>query len=122
GVSEPPYFTLFGAPHGAHIPVSLRREVLFYAAEEVPEIGQTFHFEIDGLYSIRPDNWPEAEEVWYLKVRSPELEKLRRRYFFTPQPLGHDFHIVIAVKMHKDESLSKRPPPLMRVNTAYLIA
>lgn len=122
GLSEPPYFSLFGSPHGAHIPVILRKEVLFHGQEPIVELETSFEFEIEGLYSVTPDGWPEAEQVWFLKVRSPELEALRKRYFFTPLPGGHDFHIVVAVKMHQDEALTKRPLPLMRINTAYQLA
>lgn len=119
---RPPYFNLFIAPEGAHIPIVSKREADFHFLEEMKEMGKTFSFVIEGLYSCKPDTWPEVEEVWFLKVQSPELEALRQRYFLTSRPNGHDFHIAIAIKPRKKGSTVKRPVPFLRINPGFVAA
>ncbi len=120
GLMRPPYFNLFNSPEGAHIPLILPREVAFHYLNEIEGIGKEISFEIEGLYSMKPDSWPEVEEVWFFKVTSPELEDFRRRHLLPPLPMGHSFHIAIAVRAHLGSS--KRAQPLMRINIAYLAA
>jgi hypothetical protein len=120
GLIRPPYFNLFSSPEGAHIPVISKREASFHYLDEIKEKGKRFSFIIEGLYSSKPDTWPEVEEVWFLKVLSPELEVLRQRYFLTSRPNGHDFHIVVGVKTR--EQTRQRPAPLLRINPAFIAA
>ncbi len=122
GLVKPPYFNLFGAPDGAHIPVIPSREAAFQYIDQVAEIGKEFSFEIEGLYSIEPEIWPEVEQVWFFKLKSPELEKLRRRYFLPSVPNGHSFHIAVAVKPRATLSHQSRPLPIMRINIGVLAA
>lgn len=122
GLIIPPYFNTFGPSVGAHIPVIPKREADFHYLPPVKELGQEFSFEIEGLYSVKPDAWPEAEEVWFFKVHSPELEALRQRHFLTTLPLGHSFHIVAAIQPREWTRRSSRPAPLLRINVAYLAA
>jgi hypothetical protein len=122
GLIRPPYFNLFIAPEGAHIPVVPKREADFHYLDDMKELGGSFSFIIEGLYSSKPDTWPEVEEAWFLKVESPELETLRQRYFLTSRPNGHDFHIVVAVKPREKGMIKPRPAPLMRINPAFIAA
>jgi hypothetical protein len=122
GLTRPPYFNLFIAPEGAHVPIISKREADFHYLDEIKELGQSFSFVIEGLYSSKPDTWPEVEEVWFLKVQSPELEALRQRYFLTTLPNGHDFHIAVAVKPRSKSILTKRPAPIMRINPGFFAA
>ncbi len=122
GLVKPPYFNLFGSPDGAHIPVIPAREAAFQYIDKVPEAGSEFSFEIEGLYSIEPAVWPEVEQVWFFKLKSPELEKLRRRYFLPSIPGGHSFHIAVAVKPRATVSDQPRPLPIMRINIGFLAA
>lgn len=123
GLVRPPYFNLFSAPEGAHIPVIPKREADFHFLDQIKELDKEFSFEIEGLYSLKPDGWPEVDEVWFFKVRSPELEALRRRYFLTSIPGCHDFHIVVAVKPRaKGAFKTRRPTPLMRINPSFIAA
>ncbi|MBM3184512.1 MAG: hypothetical protein FJZ64_04325, partial [Chlamydiae bacterium] len=71
GVVHPPYFHLFAAPEGAHIPVILPRESIFHFIDQIEDLGKEFTFEIEGLYSTKPSFWPEMEEVWFFKLKSP---------------------------------------------------
>ncbi|MGB7978101.1 MAG: hypothetical protein WCF19_02945 [Chlamydiales bacterium] len=122
GLVRPPYFNLFDAPEGAHIPVISAREASFQYLDEVRELGASFSFEIEGLYSMEPVSWPEVEQVWFFKVRSSELEAFRRKYFLPAHPGGHPFHIAVAVKPRVTAGEPPRPMPLMRINIAFLAA
>ena len=123
GLVRPPYFNLFGnAPDGAHIPVITHRETTFHYIGDLPELGQEFSFEIEGLYSIEPTLWPEVEQVWFFQIRSPELEALRRRAFLVPTPGCHPFHIAVAIKPRLTVATAPYPLPIMRVNSAYCAA
>ncbi|OGN55890.1 MAG: hypothetical protein A3D96_00390 [Chlamydiae bacterium RIFCSPHIGHO2_12_FULL_44_59] len=116
---RPPYFNLLIKPEGAHIPVIPAREAAFQYLDAVEELEQPFVFEVDGLYSMKPSTWPEVEEAWFFTVSSPDLEKLRRKYFLPEHPNGHPFHIVIAVKPGTQKT---QPHPLMRINASMLVA
>jgi hypothetical protein len=99
GLARPPFFNLFSSPDGAHITVVPTRESLFQDLGPLKEEGEQFSFEIEGLYSLsNPGSWPEVEKVWFFKVRCPELEKVRRKYFLPPLPGGHSFMIALAIK------------------------
>lgn len=122
GLVRPPYFNLFTTPDGAHAPVIPAREAAFQYLDKVDEVGTEFSFEIEGLYSVKPTTWPEVEQVWFFKLRSPELEKLRRKYFFPALPGGHAFHIAVAVKPQVAVRDRPQPHPLMRINVAFIAA
>ena len=119
GLVRPPYFSIFSTPEGAHIPVIPKREADFHYLDECKEIDREFSFEIEGLYSMKPDSWQEVEEVWFFKVKSPELEALRRRYFLTALPGGHDFHIAVAVKPRPKGMPARQAVPFMRINPSF---
>lgn len=119
---RPPYFNLLDGPGGAHVPVIGAREMAFHYLDLVPELNREFSFEIEGLYSVEPTNWPEVEQVWFFKLHSPQLEQVRKRSFLTAKPGGHSFHIAVAVKP-RVTAVKKRPPlPTMRINVACLAA
>lgn len=122
GLVRPPYFNLFGSPDGAHIPVIPAREAAFQYLDQITEVDQEFTFEIEGLYSIEPAIWPEVEQVWFFKLKSPDLERLRRRYFLPATPNGHSFHIAVAIKPRVAVSEQPRPLPIMRINVGFLAA
>ena len=122
GLVHPPYFHLFAAPEGAHIPVILPRETAFHFIENVEDLGKEFTFEIEGLYSTQPTLWPEMEQVWFFKIHSPELEAIRQRQFLLSKPGGHSFHIAVAVKPSSSKTREPSSLPTMRINLAYVAA
>ena len=117
-----PYFNLFQNPNGAHIPVIPPRESAFHFLDTLEEIGKEFTFEIEGLYSIEPTLWPEVEQVWFFKVRSPELEAFRQRHLLMSKPGGHSFLIAVAIKPRPSKMSHPLPHPVMRINIAHLAA
>jgi hypothetical protein len=120
GLVKAPYFNL--TPDGAHIPVIPPREAEFHYIDKIEEEGKEFTFEIEGLYSLEPTLWPEVEQVWFFKVRSPELEALRQRQLLISKPGGHSFHIAIAIKPRQTKMRQPLPLPVMRINVAFLAA
>jgi hypothetical protein len=120
GMVRPPYFNIFGQLQGAHIPIIPKREADFNFLTLYREMGTTFSFEVEGLYSLAPDCWPEMKEIWFLKVRSIELENFRRNYFLPPLPGGHSFTIVVAIKPHQAGKERPVPIPFMRVNPSCM--
>lgn len=122
GLVRAPYFNLLQAPLGAHIPVISPREATLHYLDRLDEVGQEFNFEIEGLYSLEPALWPEVEQVWFLKVRSFELEALRQRQFLISKPGGHSFHIAVAIKPRQTKIGAPQSFPTMRINIAFLAA
>ena len=114
GLTRPPYFNLFSSPNGAHISVISAREAHFQDIVGIQEIGQEFEFEIEGLYSVNPHSWPEIEQVWFFKVRSPDLERLRRKYFLPARPGGHPF--IIATAVRPAALITSAPAPTFRIS------
>ena len=80
---------------GAHISAFLSEEV---EDIDVKEIGQEFSFTLGKMVSLKPEGWNEMKKVWFLEVKSPELEKLRKKYDCPAKIHGHEFHITIGVE------------------------
>lgn len=86
-------------PSSAHIPVIMTQE---WAQRkgwgEISELGKEFTFEVTRLCSLKPKRWSGLERVYFLSVKSPELERFRERCLLPSRILGHEFHIAIAYK------------------------
>ncbi len=119
GLSRPPYFNLFHSPDGAHIPVIPAREAYFQEIGPIREVGEEYSFEIEGLYSVKPNHWPEIEEIWYFKLSCPELEQLRRKYFLPALPNSHPLVIATAIKPSTEPA---GPVPTLRISPAAYAA
>lgn len=118
GLTPPPHFNALSSPNGAHIPVIPSREARFRDISLVKETGQIFSFEIEGYYSVEPASWPGIQQIWFFRVHSPELERLRRKYFLPAIPGGHPF--VIANAVQPNNKIHSNTLPTMRISpTAY---
>ena len=104
----------------AHISV-IRPEELesIGGLDRVTERGKQFHYTIDGLKTCEPSGWDEMSRVWYLAVKSPELENLRKSYGLSPRPKNNkfEFHITVAVRRkhvlrNNDVKKAESLPPL----------
>lgn len=107
---------VFAALHepGAELPVSssigkLNSHITVCRPEElaaiggagkVSERGKMFRFGLSDLVTCKPDGWKDMEAVWFLKVRSKALERLRASYGLSCLPNGgkHQFHVTCAVR------------------------
>jgi hypothetical protein len=90
GIVKPPSKT------GAHISVMYPEEVKNNHIY-VSEIGKKIFFSIKGFYSS-PVNWTKhsIDKVYYVEVRSPELEHIRQKYGLSRHLKGQQFHITVA--------------------------
>jgi len=70
------------------------------------EDGKQFTFEIESVDTVNPEGWDEMEQVWFVRVKSPELEDLRKKYNLEPKLHGHNFHMTVAVKPEKKKAAS----------------
>jgi len=86
GYKKPAY------PFGAHITVIhyLERKSI----PKVDELGQTYTFKLYAFKQIRL----AYRDFVVLRVKAPELEKLREKYGLTPLRDGNPLHISIAEK------------------------
>lgn len=106
-------FNSDGKLHG-HISV-IRPEELerIGGPDKLTERGHQFRYTLGPLKEVRPDGWEGVSRVWFISVRSPELERLRRSYGLSSKPNEdkYDFHITIgrrAVNVLKDNDVVKQ--------------
>jgi len=96
-ISKPPYHLKSFNSVGAHASVFKEDEV-----EEkelnVKEVGKEFNFSLGDFKSTNPDGWDEVEEVYFVQIKSKELEDLRKKYDLPAKIDGHEFHITIAIE------------------------
>lgn len=87
----------------AHISV-FRDEELSQIEKDgkVTEFGKPFTYQLGELQEVVPVGWEEVEKCWFLRVKSPALEKLRKSYGLTPLPqkqgMSLPFHLTIAIR------------------------
>lgn len=102
---------VFDALHepGAELPPDLDAHISVIRPEELKEIGgldkitergHFYKYQLGPIQSVNPQSWPEYSKCWFIRIRSPELEKLRKSYGLTAKPKNneHDFHITVAVR------------------------
>lgn len=83
----------------AHISV-MRPEELesLGGGDKITERGQAFSYTLGKLQIVEPSGWREYSRVWFIEVKSPELERLRKSYGLprVPNDGQHEFHITVA--------------------------
>lgn len=85
----------------AHISVIRPEELaIIGGADKLSERGHHFHYTLGPLRTTVPAGWDAMSRVWFVEVRSPELEKLRKSYGLSalPNEGKFGFHISIAVR------------------------
>jgi hypothetical protein len=95
GFEEPPYFDGEGLV-GAHITVIYPNDMKKYHVGEIKELGQTIRFTPKKCQVMHPPGWREMDEVYFIVVDAPELDRIRQKYGL-PQK-KYDYHITIGVK------------------------
>ena len=98
GVEKPPYDLKSFNRVGAHISVIGTREYEDHNLGEIKEIGQEFNFHFKGFKRVNPEGWDGMQQVYFMEVESPEIEKLRKSYGLSKLIDGHQFHITVGVK------------------------
>lgn len=93
--------TQYEGGYNAHISV-IRPEELrdIGGPEKITERGHQFGYTITGLKSTTPSGWADVSKVWFLTVKSPDLESLRKSYGLSATPnMGQfEFHITCAIR------------------------
>ena len=97
-VDKPPYDLKSFNNVGSHISVIGQDEYKDNDLGKIKEIGQEFEFKFKDVKSVDPDGWDEMKNVYFIRVNSPDLEKLRNKYNLSKKIDGHDFHITIGVE------------------------
>jgi hypothetical protein len=106
GVELPP-----DGPDGglnAHISV-IRPEELEeqgLTGDDIKERGQHFKYTLGPIQTVTPKGWDEMSKVWFIKVNSPELKKLRRTYGMTSLPKNGEFEFHISIGVRRKGVLS----------------
>lgn len=87
-------------PYSAHISVFSPEDISkIGGAEKISERGHTFSYTLGSIRVASPSGW-NVSKLWYIEIRSPELEQLRRSYGLSSTPGGNDFpfHVAFAVR------------------------
>lgn len=101
GASLPPYKNKDYGSVGGHISVMYADEIKDNEIDEVKEVGQEIEYELGEFFSVEPEGWDEMERVWFLSVKSPQLEMIRENYGLSKKLNNHEFHITFAIKKRK---------------------
>ena len=100
--------------YNAHISVMRPEEVLKCGGpDKLLERGKELSFTLGPVREVNPEGWDEMERAWFIQVRSPDLEKLRKSYGLSALPSNnkYDFHITFAVRrkhVTRDNNLMMR--------------
>jgi len=97
----------------AHITVMRPEEIeQIGGPDKITERGHSFSYTLGPVQEVVPDGWQEMAKVWYIQVKSPDLQNLRKTYGLSPKPNDskYDFHITIGVRrkgVMQNNSVSK---------------
>jgi len=100
GIELPPDSERLGRLN-AHVSVMRPKEIeQIGGIDRITERGHRFNYQIRPVYTVKPAGWTEMERCWFIRVDSPELEKLRKSYGLSPIPDegSKPFHITLAVR------------------------
>jgi hypothetical protein len=88
----------------AHCTVATRSELAAAGVDpaRVSERGHFYRYNLGRLKTVVPTTWEEMSRVWFLEVRSPELEQLRKSYGLSARPNDnkYDFHVTTLSLIH----------------------
>ncbi len=68
-------------------------------SDHISERGKNFTYYLAGLKETQAVSWPGVSTCWHMKIKSPDLGKLRRSYGLPAKVEGDSaFSIVVAVR------------------------
>jgi len=85
----------------AHVSVMRPEELKTVGGiEKITERGLRFKYQLGPLQEVAPAGWKGISKCWFIKIKSPELEKLRKSYGLSAKPNNdkYDFHATVAVR------------------------
>ncbi|MDZ7345392.1 MAG: hypothetical protein ONA69_01210 [candidate division KSB1 bacterium] len=100
GAEKPYDFLGNDRPARSHIVVFRPEEIKSLGGpDRITERGHFFHYTLGPIRQISDKTESkDISKIWYVEVRSPELEKLRKSYGLSARPNVLPFHIVVAVR------------------------
>ena len=109
---KPPYWTKSFNKVGAHISVISKDDAKDL---DINEIGTEIEYTLDNMRHLNPAGWDEMSRVYFISVKSPQLESIRKKYGLPAKDHGHEFHITVAVEpksesIHRLSSLYEESP------------
>jgi hypothetical protein len=87
--------------YNAHISVMRPEEIeKIGGPDKVTERGHEFAYTLGPLREVTPAGWADMSKCWFVEVKSPDLEKLRKSYGLPAIPDNNTkpFHITVAVR------------------------
>lgn len=88
-----------GSMHNGLVVMTPEELQLAGGANKITERGKHYTYTFGGLEEVPARNWPGVSKCWHLKVKSPDLGKLRRSYGLPTRIEGDsDFSIVVACR------------------------
>lgn len=86
----------------AHISVMRPEEIetIPGGIDAITERGHELSYTLGPVREVNPEGWSDVSKCWFIEVRSPDLEKLRKSYGLSARPKNNefDFHCTIAVQ------------------------
>ena len=95
---KPPYNLKSFNTVGAHVSVIGTDEYNDNEIGKIEELGEEVIFKPDKFYQVNPEGWEEMEKVYFLSVKSPRLEEIRKKYGLIKKQNDNEFHITFAVE------------------------
>jgi hypothetical protein len=85
----------------AHISVAHPNEIKKIGGiDKITERGKWFHYQLGPIRTVNPTSWDGVSKVWFVSIKSPELQNLRKSYGLSAIPDDGEkpFHCTFAVK------------------------
>lgn len=103
GAEKPYEFLANDRPARAHIVVFRPEEIRSIGGpDRITERGHFFHYTLGPVRCVKDTTGSkELSKIWYIEVRSAELEKLRKSYGLAAKPGVLPFHILVAVRRRR---------------------
>jgi hypothetical protein len=104
----------------AHISVMSKTDIdKIGGPDKINERGHDFSYTLGPLRTVNPGGWDDMSRVWFVEVRSPELEALRKGYGLSGKPNDgkYEFHISVAVRRKHvgyENDVSKAASPVLQ--------
>lgn len=107
--------------YNAHITVMSPDDIAQIGGpNKITERGHEMCYTLGPLRVVEPSGWKTVSKCWFIEVKSPDLEKLRKSYGLTSLPGDdHPFHITVALR--KKSVLLDNDVAMGRVVAASLI-
>lgn len=107
----------------AHISVFSKADIeKIGGPDKLTERGGSFRYTLGRVKTVVPHGWSGVSRVWFIEVKSPELQQLRRSYGLSSKP--HDgefeFHCTIGIRkanvLNENEvSKAAAEKPILRI-------